>query len=90
MPGIARVGVDSAGGIITGGGQSTVYCNGALVAVLGDAVAPHGPSACTTRRGHGGGLGLRLRRGAFAVCRAGDAASCGHVASGSGNVNAGG
>ena len=40
MPGIARVGVDSAGGTITGGGQSSVYVNGALVAVLGDAVRP--------------------------------------------------
>lgn len=88
MPGIARVGVDTAGGTIVGGGQSTVYANGALVAVLGDAVAPHGPSP------HDAAVMVEASSTVFAegirVCRAGDAASCGHVATGSGNVNAGG
>lgn len=87
MPGIARVGVDSAGGIITGGGQSTVYANGALVAVLGDAVAPHGDPP------HAAAVMVEASSSVFAggipVCRAGDAASCGHTASGSGNVFAG-
>ena len=82
MPGIARVGVDSAGG-----GQSTVYCNGALVAILGDAVAPHGPGL------HASAVMVEASgtvfAGGIAVCREGDAASCGHVATGSGNVFAG-
>ena len=43
MPGISRVGTDSAGGTILGGGQSSVYCNGSLVAVIGESVAGHGP-----------------------------------------------
>lgn len=83
MPGIARVGVDSAGGIILGGGQSTLYVNGALAAVVGDSVTPHGPGA------HAAAVMVEGSPTLFAegkaVCRAGDAASCGHTASGSGN-----
>ena len=44
MPGIARVGVDSAGGIILGGGNHSVFVNGSLAAVKGDSVAGHGKS----------------------------------------------
>lgn len=88
MPGIARVGVDSAGGAITGGGQSTVYVNGALAAVLGDSVAPHGVGE------HASAVMAEASSSVFAegipVCRAGDAASCGHRATGSGDVFAGG
>ena len=87
MPGIARVGVDSAGGVILGGGQSTVRVNGARAAVLGDAVAPHGDpphKAAVMVQASG-----TVRAGGIKVCRAGDAASCGHTASGSGNVRAG-
>ena len=88
MPGVARVGVDSAGGIITGGGQSTVYINGALAAVLGDGVAPHGSPP------HNAAVMVEASGTVFAagipVCRAGDAASCGHRATGSGDVFAGG
>lgn len=89
MPGIARVGTDSAGGTILGGGQSTVYCNGALVAVLGDAVAPHGlpphsPSPVMVK------ASSTVFAGGIAVCRAGDVASCGHPATGSSDSFAGG
>lgn len=42
MPGISRVGIDSAGGIIRGGGQSIATINGAPIAVLGDDVTGHG------------------------------------------------
>ena len=42
MPGVARVGVDRAGGIITGAEQDSVYANGALIAIPPAAVAPHG------------------------------------------------
>ena len=88
MPGITRVGVDSAGGIILGGGQSTVYANGALVAVLGAAVAPHGDGEHA--RAVMAEASGTVRAGGIRVCRAGDAASCGHSATGSGNVFAGG
>ena len=33
MSGICRVGIDTAGGVILGGGQNFVYANGALVSV---------------------------------------------------------
>ena len=81
MPGIARVGLDTAGGTILGGGQSTVYVNNQLVAVIGDAVAGHGIGP------HAGPTMVEGSLDVFAenigVCRAGDAASCGDVATGS-------
>jgi len=84
MPGIARVGVDSAGGTILGGGQSTVFCNGSLIAVLGDAVQGHGTGP------HSSPVMAQASTNVFAggkgVCRQGDQASCGHVATGSSNT----
>lgn len=81
MPGIARVNVDSAGGIILGGGQSTVFINGALAAVIGDSVAGHGdaPHAAPTMVEGS----TNVFAGGIGVCREGDAASCGHTSSGS-------
>lgn len=88
MPGVARVGVDVAGGTITGNLAPTVFVNGAPVAVLGAAVAPHGPGE------HLSAVMAEASGSVFAngigVCRQGDAASCGHPSSGSGDVFAGG
>lgn len=87
MPGVSRVAVDTAGGIIAEALAPSVRVNGAPVAVLGCAVAPHGAGA------HAGPVMAAASGTVFAegiaICRAGDAASCGHLASGSGNVNAG-
>ena len=81
MPGIARVGIDSAGGTILGGGQFFVRVEGALWAVLGDAVAGHGIAL------HAGPVMAEgspfVRINGIPVCRAGHAASCGHAATGS-------
>ena len=87
MPGIARVGVDAAGGIITGNLVPTVRVNGAPVALQGAGVAPHGTGihANATMTGHS----ATVRAGGRGVCRAGDLATCGHGASGSSNVRAG-
>ena len=60
MPGVSRVGVDTAAGTITGPGASSVFANGSKVSLIGDVFAE--------------GTG---------VVRAGDAASCGHTATGS-------
>lgn len=81
MPGIARVGIDTAGGTILGGGQSSVYVNGALAAVIGDAVTSHGlpPHASATMVEGSSSVFINN----IGVCRAGDAASCGDVATGS-------
>lgn len=88
MPGVSRVGVDSAGGTIVGDLAPTVIVNGAPVAVLGAAVAPHGTGR------HAGPVMAEASATVFAneiaVCRAGDAASCSHATTGFGDVSAGG
>ncbi len=87
MPGVSRVGVDSAGGIIIGPGVPSVVVNGAAVSVKGDSVAPHGdnPHASATMVESSG----TVIAGGIGVVRAGDAASCGDTASGSSDVIAG-
>lgn len=87
MPGVSRVGVDSAGGIIQGPGVSSVVVNGAPISVIGDAVAGHGtgPHAGPTMVAGSG----TVIAGGIGVVRAGDAASCGDTASGSSDVIAG-
>lgn len=81
MSGITRVGLDSAGGVIFGGGQDFVSVEGAPVALKGDPVAGHGLDE------HAGpvlaeGVGFFTING-VEVVRAGNAASCGHEATGS-------
>ena len=87
MPGIARAGVDTAGGTIAGVLVAGVRANGSPIAVQGATVASHG------RGGHGSaamsGASGTVRAGGHFVCRAGDLATCGHVATGSGTVSAG-
>lgn len=84
MTGVARVATDSAGGVIVGVLAPTVYVNGVHVAVLNSAVAGHGTGA------HAAPVmaacSATVFAGGIGVCRAGDAASCGDVASGSSNV----
>lgn len=87
MPGISRVGRDSAGGAIIGRGASNVYVNGSLVAVKGDKVASHGKSPHKSPSMVG--ASSRVYANGIAVCRQGDSATCGHKASGSSDVSAG-
>jgi uncharacterized Zn-binding protein involved in type VI secretion len=85
MNGVARVDIDSAGGLILGPGIPKVLINGSPVAVVGDAVAPHGQyqhAAPVLIEGS-----AKVFAGGKPVCRQGDAASCGHtIANGSSNV----
>lgn len=87
MPGVSRVGVDSAGGTITGPGVPSVIVNGAVISIKGDAVAGHGLGV------HSGPVMVGSSSTVFAngigIVRAGDAASCGDVATGSSDVIAG-
>jgi len=86
MAGIARVNVDSAGGKIIGALVPKVRVNGAPIAVVGAAIAPHGQyqhAAPVMVQGS-----AKVRAGGLPVCRAGDEASCGHAASGSSTVSA--
>ena len=85
MPGVARVGVDTAGGTQLGGGQSWVTIDGAPVVLVGDAVAshapcPHPPSHCAATMATGSDW---VTIGGTPICRAGDTASCGHASTGS-------
>lgn len=87
MPGVARVNADSAGGAIVGNLAPSVLVNGNPVAVVGASIAGHGSAP------HSAAVMVGASSTVFAegkaVCRAGDLASCGHAASGSGNVTAG-
>lgn len=90
MSGASRVGTDSAGAIISGPGVSSVKVNGSTISVLGDNVTPHNPDDTPHKNGP---VMVSASSTVFAngipVVRAGDSASCGHSASGSGNVNIG-
>lgn len=87
MPGVARVNADSAGGAIVGNLAPSVLVNGSPIAVVGAAVAGHGdaPHTSPVMVGSSSTVFAEGKK----VCRAGDLASCGHSASGSGNVTAG-
>ncbi len=87
MPGVSRVGVDSAGGTIVGSLAPTVVVNGSPIAVKGAAVAGHGlgPHAGPVMSGSSS----TVFANGIEVVRAGDAASCGDTATGSSDVFAG-
>lgn len=83
MPGAARQGQDSAGGTIVGG-SSNVIVNNSPVARIGDPVAGHGKgphAGPVMAAGSGNVLANNIP-----VSRAGDPATCGHPATGSGDV----
>jgi len=91
MPGISRVGMDTAGATIISGNFGKVKVNGMPIAHVNSLVANHCGGDCPNKHtapvittGSG-----RVRVGGIPVCRAGDFASCGHSATGSGNVRAG-
>jgi len=87
MPGVSRINKDKAGGTLIGVLAPTVYVNNQPIAVLNCAIAGHGDGP------HASAVMANASSSVFAhripVCRAGDAASCEHIASGSDNVFAG-
>lgn len=88
MPGIARKGVDVAGGVAIQGSDN-VFVNGCGVVRNGDVVAAHGipphspPPAMIAQCNN-------LYVNGILVVNQGDSATCGHTISGSGNVFVGG
>lgn len=88
MPNLGRVGVDSAGGLVSGPGSSNVFCNGAKVCLKGDAIEGHGISPHNSPTMTGSSSTVFCN--GIPVCRAGDQASCSHtLGAGSSNVLAG-
>lgn len=86
MPGIARTGLDTAGGPILVGANTRVLVEGVPAAVVGCPVAGHAPgphAGATMTTGS-----TRVTAGGLPVCRQGDTASCGHPATGSTRVSA--
>ncbi len=85
MPGVARVGSDTAGGTQLGGGQDWVKIGGDKVVVRGDAVQSHPP--CPRVPVHCSavmvGASSWVKIDGIPICREGDAASCGHTSTGS-------
>ena len=84
MPGVSLVGVDTAGGTITGQLQSRVFVDGNPISVVGDPVAPHAPCPlvpihCSATMAEGS---PRVTIDGIPICRAGDEATCGHPATG--------
>jgi len=86
MAGVSRAYQDTAGGTILSG-AGNVNVNGMPVALLYSPVAGHG------RNKHAGPTMVRssntVKANGRGVVRQGDIASCGHPATGSGNVYAG-
>jgi uncharacterized Zn-binding protein involved in type VI secretion len=84
MPGVSRVGVDVAGGKIVGDLAPTVFVNNAPISVKGAAIEGHGRSP------HSSPVMDKSSATVYAnnilISREGDAATCGHVATGSGDV----
>lgn len=86
MAGIARATQDTAGGTITGVLAPTVFVNGKPIACKGATVAPHESGVHLSSVMDE--ASSKVYANGIRVCRAGDKATCGHAATGSGNVNA--
>jgi uncharacterized Zn-binding protein involved in type VI secretion len=87
MAGIARIGIDTAGGIIVSNVAScNVYINGAQAVLAGATIAPHGDSPHSNAKMTGSSGSVFVN--GLGVVRRGDVASCGHVATGSGTISA--
>jgi len=76
---------DTAGGTIIGGGQTAVRINGVYWAVVGDPIVPHGTGPHAGASMASGSSFVRIN--GVPACRQGDAATCGHTATGSGPVD---
>ena len=84
MSGVSRVGTDAAGGTIVGNLAPTVIVNSVPIAVKGASVSGHGMSPHSSPVMDGSSSSVYAN--SILICRAGDAATCGHTASGSSNV----
>ena len=86
MPGVTRE-LDLAGGAIKAGSPN-VFVNGKSATVAGTGIEPHGSGPHRDAKLAVGSSTVFVN--GKALVRAGDKATCGHAASGSSNVSAGG
>ena len=77
--------IDTAGGVIFSSIQSHVRANGIRLIVVGDHVADHGDGAHSDATMAIGSPVVRIN--GVRVIRAGDPATCGHIATGSSHVD---
>lgn len=87
MPGIARVGIDVAGGVQLGMQGANFRVNGAPVVLVGDAVASHPPLPPHSASPVMAVGSPTFRLNGIPVCREGHPASCGHVTTGLNKFN---
>ncbi len=87
MPGVTRCFIDSAGGVVLGGSNTTVVVNGVPGSVITTPISSHGEGKHSTATMVGASTSVFFS--GLPVCRVGDSASCGHVATGSSDVFAG-
>ena len=80
MQGVSRVGADAAGGTIVGNLAPTVFVNGKPIVVKGATVDGHGRSPHSSPVMSGSSSTVYANN--ILICRQGDTATCGHVASG--------
>lgn len=83
MPGVSRVGLDSAGGTILTG-SNNVLINSSPAVRIGDVVQPHGNGEHTSPVMVTGSSTTFCN--GIPICKAGDSASCCHPSTGSSNV----
>ena len=84
MPGVVRDdGEDMAGGVLIEGSPN-VYVENKPIVRIGDMVAPHGKGTHGSATMLDGSSDVYVN--GMGVCREGDAANCGHVATGSSTV----
>lgn len=87
MPGIAKIGISTAGGIIISNTVScNVFINGAQAALDGANIAPHGDGSHSNAKMVGSSGSVFIN--GLGIVRQGDASSCGHVATGDGSISA--
>ena len=80
MPGIAVVGLDSAGGKQLGGSNDFVTIDGAFIVCIDDPVEPHGPGTHLVPKMVEGSSFVTIN--GKPICFAGNRASCDHTTSG--------
>lgn len=85
MPIVSLVGIDSAGGKITGPGNPNWTWNGAPISLLGDSIEPHAPGTHMAAKINTASPWMTIE--GIPVTRVTSTATCDHVATGSSQMD---